>query len=104
MVVNEASFDDDEKGIPMIEAIPMSVYKSGMTMVPPVYSLNTTFTNLVEAVKYVQSLNIPMPTDHQGLLSQLSHECEIDTLTIQAMEAMASITEMLRSYGKNNGR
>ena len=75
--------------------ITQSIPKPGMTMVPPIHSLNTAFEELGQAVARVQALDIPMPMDRNGVLERLNTEVELDTLTLRAMEAMNGITDML---------
>lgn len=93
MAFNEAAFDEEQ--VEMMEVIPASTYKHGMSMVPPVSNMNKAFKDVVEAVKRVQALDIPMPKDRNGIMERLNTENNINTYVLSAMERMNDIVDVL---------
>lgn len=82
----------------LLEAIPRPTYTRGIAVLPPIYALNEAFKDLVQTIKEYDSIGIAQPNTLVTLRERISRENEINTSTIDAMESMRNITEILKHF------
>lgn len=82
----------------LMEEIPRPVYKPDHCMLPPIYSLNAGFKDLVMRVKEAQANPALDPKNLDDLRDRLSRENEISSAVITIMDQFRSIVDLLQFF------